>query len=156
METRLEKAVLLALLALVVAVPVVVVFFGHGLFGLDANQIFFAVIFWIIVAGIIFNRLDKYVERKQRPAREAKARANALRLEQQRSERIDALYGPNWPELRRMALQRDGYRCGNCGLTTNLHVHHIVPLSKGGTNQLNNLRTLCRDCHTLLHPHMQY
>ncbi len=65
-------------------------------------------------------------------------------------------YPLDWGELRRQALERDGYRCGNCGMNTaTLHVHHIVPLSRGGTNSLGNLWTLCEDCHKLIHPHMR-
>jgi hypothetical protein len=41
--------------------------------------------------------------------------------------------------------------CGNCGGTNELHVHHIVPLGKGGTNKQDNLKTLCRDCHHSIH-----
>jgi 5-methylcytosine-specific restriction endonuclease McrA len=29
------------------------------------------------------------------------------------------------------------------------HIDHIQPLSKGGTNDMANLRTLCRRCHVL-------
>lgn len=64
-------------------------------------------------------------------------------------------YPPDWEQLRVTILQRDGHRYGNCGSTPNLHVHHIVPLSKGGSNKPGNLRTLCKDCHTSLHPHMR-
>lgn len=70
-------------------------------------------------------------------------------------------YPSNWADLSLQAKDRDGYKCGNCGeggkkawVTFPLHVHHIVPLSKGGTNNLSNLRTLCEDCHKRLHPHM--
>ena len=64
-------------------------------------------------------------------------------------------YPYNWDSIRADVLKRDGHRCGNCGSSTSLHVHHIVPLSKGGTNNPSNLRTLCEDCHKLLHPHMR-
>ena len=64
-------------------------------------------------------------------------------------------YPANWEELRKSALTRDGYKCGNCGGAIGLMVHHIVPLSKGGTNSLGNLRTLCEECHRKLHPHMR-
>lgn len=30
-------------------------------------------------------------------------------------------------------------------------VHHIVPVSKGGTNEWSNLMSLCRSCHTKIH-----
>jgi 5-methylcytosine-specific restriction endonuclease McrA len=65
-------------------------------------------------------------------------------------------YPDDWDDLRRIVYARDGYRCMNCGASgVELHAHHIVPLSRGGTNNLTNLTTLCERCHTLLHPHMR-
>ena len=64
-------------------------------------------------------------------------------------------YPDNWEDIRRTVLKRDDYRCANCQSTENLHVHHIVPLSVGGSNELSNLKTLCKACHTKLHPHMR-
>ena len=32
-----------------------------------------------------------------------------------------------------------------------LHAHHIVPISEGGSNTLENLITLCSDCHKERH-----
>ena len=64
-------------------------------------------------------------------------------------------YPSDWDRIRTQVLSRDNYKCGNCGSSHNLHVHHIVPLSKGGTNNLSNLKTLCEDCHKSLHPHMK-
>jgi hypothetical protein len=65
-------------------------------------------------------------------------------------------YPDDWDELRREVYQRDNYTCGNCSASDiELHAHHIVPLSRGGTNALSNLTTLCVDCHELLHPHMR-
>ena len=53
-------------------------------------------------------------------------------------------------EARTAVLKRDGYRCVNCGQTgTELHVHHIIPRSEGGTNDLSNLVTLCAKCHSI-------
>ncbi len=64
-------------------------------------------------------------------------------------------YPEDWQSFRENALARDSYRCRNCGSTQDLDVHHIVPLSRGGTNHLDNLVTLCRRCHTGVHPHME-
>jgi 5-methylcytosine-specific restriction protein A len=30
-------------------------------------------------------------------------------------------------------------------------VHHIVPLSEGGSNEEKNLMSLCRSCHEKIH-----
>lgn len=46
---------------------------------------------------------------------------------------------------------RDGYKCRVCKVETNLQVHHIKLKSKGGTDKLSNLMTLCSDCHEKHH-----
>jgi hypothetical protein len=60
-------------------------------------------------------------------------------------------YPVDWAELRETALRRDGYHCGNCGSIVGLNVHHVVPLGYGGSNRLDNLRTLCWECHQRSH-----
>lgn len=68
---------------------------------------------------------------------------------------VEDAYGPDWPELSKRAKERDGYRCAECGTGEGeLNVHHIIPLSQGGPNELDNLITLCRSCHANFHPHM--
>lgn len=42
-------------------------------------------------------------------------------------------------------------KCINCDKTDNLQLHHIVPLSIGGTNKLSNVVVLCGECHGKLH-----
>lgn len=65
-------------------------------------------------------------------------------------------YPPNWNELKKSVLKRDRYRCTRCGANNmKLHVHHVRSLSKGGTNRLNNLTTLCEYCHGQIHPHLK-
>jgi hypothetical protein len=50
------------------------------------------------------------------------------------------------PEIELALIHRDGYVCAHtdCKTMTGLTVDHIVPLSKGGTDDLMNLRLLCR------------
>jgi len=52
-----------------------------------------------------------------------------------------------WNKLRDTVFHRDGFKCVICGDSHNLSVDHIKERELGGTNDLNNLRTLCRDCH---------
>lgn len=47
---------------------------------------------------------------------------------------------------------RDNQKCQNCGQKgVELHVHHVVPLSDGGSNDPSNLTTLCVECHNAIH-----
>lgn len=49
-------------------------------------------------------------------------------------------------------LHRDEYTCQCCGKKNcRLEVHHIVFRSNGGTNDEENLITLCKDCHKGIH-----
>lgn len=68
-------------------------------------------------------------------------------------------YPHDWDERRRAVYQRDEYQCQNCGRrggaagNAELHCHHIVPKSKGGSHDATNLVTLCRNCHNQVHDH---
>jgi HNH endonuclease len=47
-------------------------------------------------------------------------------------------------------LTRDGFRCAYCGAepsTTRLSADHIIPLSKGGADHVDNMITACFDCN---------
>lgn len=53
-----------------------------------------------------------------------------------------------------MVLNRDNYTCQYCKgkhKDSKLEVHHIVFRSQGGSDEENNLITLCRTCHKDLH-----
>lgn len=64
-------------------------------------------------------------------------------------------YKDKWAEIRQAALVRDQHQCQNCRKSQQdaeaLEVHHIVPRSKGGSNRLSNLKTLCKECHNAVH-----
>ncbi|MDI6833164.1 MAG: HNH endonuclease signature motif containing protein [Bacteroidales bacterium] len=55
------------------------------------------------------------------------------------------------PELKKLILERDGYKCVVCGRTERegyeLHVDHILPKDKGGKATLENGQTLCSLCN---------
>ena len=57
-----------------------------------------------------------------------------------------------WSSRREAILNRDNYTCQICGKThIRLEVHHIVFRSQGGTDDENNLITLCKECHSAIH-----
>lgn len=60
-------------------------------------------------------------------------------------------YGAEWQKIRKVALERDHYLCVPCrkqGLVTEAkQVDHILPKEKGGTDDLENLQSICIPCH---------
>lgn len=74
-----------------------------------------------------------------------------------RSPDIHRKYGRAWKRIRdRYATEHPFcemcYREGRITLMD--EVHHIVPVSKGGTHERSNLMSLCRSCHNKIHIEM--
>lgn len=73
-------------------------------------------------------------------------------FQQKRRARGENIYNTKaWQVLRLTALERDRWLCQEClrqGIYTSAtDVDHIVPRSLGGSDDLENLQSLCRDCH---------
>jgi len=75
-----------------------------------------------------------------------------------RYKRPSKLYPQNWNKLRFAIFNRDNYICQMCGVKCRIgggnrapHCHHIVPVKYGGKHTWNNLQTLCKRCHRLVH-----
>jgi len=47
----------------------------------------------------------------------------------------------------KLVLNRDNNRCQKCGRDHALHIHHIVATIDGGSDEQENLITLCVACH---------
>ena len=56
-----------------------------------------------------------------------------------------------YAQLRLVVLNRDSWRCQNCGSLQNLEVHHQQFRSHSGSDSEENLITLCNDCHLSQH-----
>lgn len=52
------------------------------------------------------------------------------------------------PKIRRLVFERDAYRCVRCNTHLNLCVDHKHPWSKGGSDDIDNLQTLCKSCNS--------
>ena len=53
-----------------------------------------------------------------------------------------------WRRLREVKIGLTGHRCERCGLRGALEVHHRKRLADGGAAYaLENLETVCRECH---------
>lgn len=48
---------------------------------------------------------------------------------------------PHWKK--RKIFKRDGKKCLLCGTKKHLTIDHIIPISKGGGDEEDNLQTLC-------------
>lgn len=51
-----------------------------------------------------------------------------------------------WQTIRRIVLGRDDHTCEYCGAKAT-HVDHVYPVSRGGSNDLDNLVAACAPCN---------
>lgn len=69
----------------------------------------------------------------------------------QRDLEIDKRYGRQWRKNRARYVAEHPL-CEQCQkegrLTPTQEVHHILPLSRGGTHDFDNLMALCKPCHS--------
>ncbi len=49
--------------------------------------------------------------------------------------------------IRAEVWRRDMGKCTQCESNQNIEFDHIIPISKGGSNSVNNLQLLCRSCN---------
>lgn len=77
-----------------------------------------------------------------------------LRLQKQREKRSQEKsnfkreYIP--PDIKMQVYHRDKFKCRYCGVSNNsvkCQIDHIIPVSKGGTNDIDNLCLACKNCN---------
>jgi 5-methylcytosine-specific restriction protein A len=72
----------------------------------------------------------------------------------QRSPDVNKKYGRAWKRIRDR-YAREHPLCEMCEKNGRLNpaeeVHHIVPISLGGTHDKSNLMSLCKSCHNKIH-----
>ena len=71
-----------------------------------------------------------------------------------RSSDVHRKYGRAWKRIRDRYAQEHPF-CEMCykegRMTLMEEVHHIIPVSKGGTHDRSNLMSLCKSCHNKIH-----
>jgi len=57
------------------------------------------------------------------------------------------------PFIRQLCFERDNWTCQKCGVTENLHCHHIDGYAQNKilANDIDNVITLCKSCHKEVH-----
>ena len=72
----------------------------------------------------------------------------------ERTPEMKKRYNGVWPAIRRRYIAAHPL-CEMCRregrITPAAEVHHILPVSQGGTNEASNLMALCQSCHTKIH-----
>lgn len=71
-----------------------------------------------------------------------------------RAPEIKKKYGGRWKKIRDRYVKQHPFceRCFKEGrLTPVAEVHHILPVSRGGTHAESNLMSLCQSCHNKIH-----
>lgn len=58
------------------------------------------------------------------------------------------MHAPVSDKVRWDVFKRDGYKCVKCGSDSDLTIDHEKPKSKGGGNEIGNLKTMCRSCNS--------
>ncbi len=64
------------------------------------------------------------------------------------NKRLSNINIDEWKRISKEVFERDNYTCQYCGkIGGKLEPDHIIPISKGGTSELNNLATTCQKCN---------
>ncbi len=100
-------------------------------------------------------KLEHFV-RPSKKKKTKKKRKTKLQIDQiefrKRLPYADFLKTRYWKEVRQLVLARDGKMCVICKATKRLDIHHDSYKHHGDEkNHLEDLMTLCRDCHTEHH-----
>lgn len=94
-------------------------------------------------------RRYKAANRAELNERQREARRNPEYKVRRRDEshRRRARQGVSSPELRRLVAELVSEPCRYCGSAGPIEIDHIVPLSRGGKHEPENLAPACRSCN---------
>ncbi|NLE27797.1 MAG: hypothetical protein GX625_21165 [Clostridiaceae bacterium] len=120
-------------------------------------------IFWLLRPVLVqkpeFKDCNKFLEIKKRDSLILKDMLNSFSQELTSLYDLFLEYPPDWENRRSQVIARDRI-CQQCSKQVKrrnkMHIHHVVPRSKGGTNRLDNLVLLCEKCHKKIHKNIPF
>ncbi len=62
--------------------------------------------------------------------------------------RIEACAHTGKRSVRKKVFEKYGKSCLACGATENITIDHVIPVSKGGINDISNYQPLCKSCNS--------
>ncbi len=74
---------------------------------------------------------------------------NTRRIDRYRGSRHERGYDATWEATRDRILERDFHLCQVCLTRTAGEVDHVVPKEAGGSDDDNNLQSICSICHDI-------
>lgn len=100
------------------------------------------------VFDLSFDQIDKFKEYYVRRALESGADiADLDTVQYPKGDAETHMHRRNFSQrVKDLVWERDNGQCQECGGTENIDFHHIIPLSKGGSNTFRNIRLLCESC----------
>ncbi len=95
---------------------------------------------------------DYYLTKKQKrkKSNKGKVKRKKKQLSEKQKKYRDYLKSSEWVQLRIDLLKFRGYKCERCGVTKNLHVHHLH-YDNIFKEEPEDLEILCDKCHTEEH-----
>lgn len=88
-------------------------------------------------ASIVINQMNQLIEKK-----------TDAELKKKITEKRRKEFQRNRNKLFAILIKTNEFKCVKCMKTNNLSIDHIIPISKGGSDELNNLQFLCRSCNS--------
>ena len=97
-----------------------------------------------------YRKNKKKYKETMRAWRKAHPEANILKHAKRRARKMKT--GGEFTRKEWLSLcKKYDYRCLRCNKRKPLTADHVVPVSKGGTSNIDNIQPLCRECNSIKH-----
>ena len=94
-----------------------------------------------------YSEKDRLRDANKTPHRREQVLANNRRRRTRKLGLLDHYTDQEWKDC----INYWNNRCVNCGSTSNIEADHITPISRGGTDTIDNIQPLCRHCNASKH-----